>query len=106
VYVARHLEVRVAAFCTCWLVHDELHINTIAVDARFRRQGVASALMSRIMSDSAKSGATRTFLEVRRSNVAAQQLYERLGFSVLAVRKNYYVKPDEDALLLGKTLQC
>lgn len=104
VYVVRHPAVRVAAFCTCWLVHDELHINTIAVDARFRRQGVASVLMSRIMADSARSGATRTFLEVRRSNVAAQRLYERLGFSVLAVRKHYYVKPDEDALVLGKSI--
>ena len=92
---------RVAAFCACWLVYDELHINTIAVDARLRRQGLATALMSRLLADAAAQGARRTYLEVRRSNLPAQRLYESLGFTVAAVRRSYYSHPEEDALVLS-----
>ena len=101
VYVVRLPGYRVAAFCACWLVYDELHINTIAVDARLRRQGLATALMSHLLAEGAAQGARRTFLEVRRSNLPAQCLYERLGFTVSAVRRNYYSQPEEDALVLA-----
>jgi [ribosomal protein S18]-alanine N-acetyltransferase len=104
VYVVRLPGYRVAAFCACWLVQDELHINTIAVDGRLRRQGLATALMRYLIAEARGQGAARTFLEVRRSNVAAQQLYERLGFTVAAVRRNYYTQPEEDALVLTLSL--
>ena len=104
VYVLRLPGYRVAAFCACWLVYDELHINTIAVDSRLRRHGLATALMRHLLAESARSGAKRTFLEVRRSNLPAQRLYERLGFTVAAVRKNYYTQPEEDALVLSRAM--
>jgi ribosomal-protein-alanine N-acetyltransferase len=100
VYVVRVPERRVAAFCACWLVYDELHINTIAVDPELRRQGLATALMNHIMEEAAAEGANRTYLEVRRSNLPAQALYERLGFTVAGVRRGYYTSPEEDALVL------
>jgi ribosomal-protein-alanine N-acetyltransferase len=101
VYVVRLPAYRVAAFCACWLVYDELHINTIAVDARLRRQGLATALMRRLLADAVARGARRTYLEVRRSNLPAQRLYESLGFTVAAVRRHYYSHPEEDALVLS-----
>ena len=104
VYVLRLPGCRVAAFCACWLVHDELHINTIAVDARMRRRGLATALMKHLLTEAAASGAHRTFLEVRRSNLPAQRLYERLGFTVATIRRNYYSQPEEDALVLSLTM--
>ena len=58
--------------------------------------------MRHLLADAAASGARRTFLEVRRSNVAAQQLYESLGFTVASVRRNYYTQPEEDALVLAR----
>ncbi len=103
VYVARLPERRVAAFCACWLVYDELHINTIAVDSTFRRRGLATALMVHILDDAAAQGATRAYLEVRRSNLPAQALYESLGFTVAGVRRNYYTSPEEDALVLTRS---
>jgi ribosomal-protein-alanine N-acetyltransferase len=109
VYVARLPDRRVAAFCACWLVYDELHINTIAVDAGLRRQGLATTLMMHILREAAAKGATRTYLEVRRSNLPAQALYQRLGFTVAGVRRNYYTSPDEDALVLARAMtgtQC
>ena len=101
VYVVRLPGCPVAAFCACWLVHDELHINTIAVNAHVRRLGIATALMKHLLADAARLGARRTYLEVRRSNLPAQRLYESLGFGVAAVRRNYYSQPEEDALVLS-----
>ena len=101
VYVVRLPGQPVAAFCACWLVYDELHINTIAVAANLRRQGTATALMSFLLAEGAAHGARRTFLEVRRSNVPAQRLYESLGFKETGIRKNYYTQPEEDALVLS-----
>ncbi len=51
VYVVRLPGQPVAAFCACWLVYDELHINTIAVAANLRRQGIATALMSFLLAE-------------------------------------------------------
>jgi ribosomal-protein-alanine N-acetyltransferase len=99
-YVARRPDGAVAAFCLCWLIADELHVNTIAVDPSGRRRGYATALMRHVMAEAVRDGARRATLEVRRSNEAARALYERLGFRVCAVRPGYYTKPDEDALIL------
>ena len=102
VYVLRFPGARVAAFCACWLVVDELHVNTIAVADAYRRQGLALALMRHILTAVAAEGIRRATLEVRRSNVAAQKLYEKLGFAQAGVRPGYYTQPDEDALILWR----
>jgi [ribosomal protein S18]-alanine N-acetyltransferase len=104
VYVLRLPNRRVAAFCACWVIYDEVHINTLAVDAALRRQGLATLLMERLLDEAAGEGARRAFLEVRRSNETARRLYERLGFTVTATRRNYYTQPDEDALVLSKEI--
>jgi ribosomal-protein-alanine N-acetyltransferase len=93
---------RVAAFCACWVVYDELHVNTVAVDAALRRNGLATRLMRHVIQDAARDGARRATLEVRRSNTAALALYQRLGFDVTAVRPRYYSQPEEDALILWR----
>ena len=100
VYVMRSGEGAVVAFCACWLIFDELHINTIAVDPARRQQGLGTRLMRHIFQDAAQTGARRATLEVRRSNTPALRMYERLGFAVQAVRPRYYSNPEEDALIL------
>jgi ribosomal-protein-alanine N-acetyltransferase len=102
VYVVRVAGCRVAAFCACWIVVDELHINTVAVAHEHRRRGLATALMRQILTEVADEGITRATLEVRRSNEAAQQLYARLGFSTAGIRRGYYTHPEEDALILWR----
>ena len=87
-------------FCAAWVILDELHINSVAIDAAWRRQGLASRLLRDVCRDAVRSGARQATLEVRRSNTAALTLYERLGFACEGVRKDYYQSPREDALVL------
>src|SRR5579862_6961655 len=99
-YLAREGSGAVVGFCSFWRVVDELHINNLAVLPAFRRRGVATALLTRVLSDAAALGAARATLEVRKSNETARLLYERFGFTVAAVRQGYYRNPAEDALVL------
>jgi ribosomal-protein-alanine N-acetyltransferase len=88
------------AYCACWIVYDELHINSLAVDPDRRRQGIARALLHHVMTDASSHGAASATLEVRASNEPARRLYEALGFRVEGVRRDYYRDPREDALIL------
>ncbi len=96
-YVARLDRARIAGFCACWLIDDELHINTIAVDPGLRRQGIGGHLLGSVLQ---LTGARRATLEVRASNEAAVRLYRALGFQTTAVRRDYYSNPVEDGLIL------
>jgi ribosomal-protein-alanine N-acetyltransferase len=101
-YLARNAAGKVVGFCSFWRIVDELHINNLAVLPEHRRSGVATALLTRVLSEGAKLGARRATLEVRTSNLPARLLYERLGFSVAGVRRAYYTKPVEDAIILWR----
>lgn len=99
-YVLKDEEDRVWAFCACWQLVDELHINSVAVEPGRRREGLGARLMRGVLAIAREEGATQATLEVRRSNDAARILYERLGFTVEAIRPDYYTNPREDALIL------
>jgi ribosomal-protein-alanine N-acetyltransferase len=100
IYAARNpADDRIAGFCSCWRVVDELHINNIAVAPEMRRQGIARALLRHALGEAARHGARRATLEVRRSNEVAQRLYAGFGFSMSGVRRGYYSSPVEDALI-------
>jgi ribosomal-protein-alanine N-acetyltransferase len=100
VYVLRNAGGELLAFCGCWFIADELHINTLAVDGEFRRRGHATRLLRFVLAAAVAAGARNATLEVRRSNGAALKLYENFGFEVKGVRPNYYTQPVEDALIL------
>lgn len=91
---------RVVGYCACWVIFDELHINSVAIDPDERRRGLARQLLHFVEADAVAAGATKATLEVRRSNVPALALYENLGYALEAVRKDYYEQPREDALVL------
>ena len=100
-FVARE-EDRLIGFCSFWRVFDELHINNLAVDPAYRRRGVAASLLTRVLAEAPRLGATRALLEVRRSNSEARRLYERFGFAIAGTRRHYYTQPVEDALVLWR----
>ena len=101
-FLARDKNRRIVGFCSFWRVLDELHINNLAVLPEFRRSGIATALLRRVLAEAVRLGTRRTMLEVRRSNVPAQELYQRFGFTVSGVRSKYYTNPPEDALVLWR----
>lgn len=82
------------------LAADEAEILTVAVLPEMRRRGFARLLMERMMQDAAAGGAAVMFLDVRQSNEGAQALYRSIGFAETGVRRNYYTKPREDAVLM------
>jgi ribosomal-protein-alanine N-acetyltransferase len=92
----------VVGFCSFWLVFDELHINNLAIRPEYRGHGMGTALLEHAMALAAGLGARRATLEVRRSNDAARRIYERLGFELAGVRRDYYTNPTEDALILWR----
>lgn len=102
IFLVRTGECPVAGFCAFWLVFDEVHINNVAMRPRFRAQGIGTALLQHVLAEARKLGARRATLEVRASNERARRLYERLGFYVAGVRRNYYTDPVEDALILWR----
>ena len=99
-YVMRAPDGALVAYCACWVVFDELHINSLAVDVARRRQGLARELLAFVLDEAVRAGATSATLEVRSSNAAARHLYERVGFTVEGIRRDYYQDPREDAIIL------
>ncbi|HEX8098360.1 MAG TPA: ribosomal protein S18-alanine N-acetyltransferase [Pyrinomonadaceae bacterium] len=96
---------RIAGFIAARLSAGELHINNVAVRSAERRRGVGRRLLDAALREAARLGARAALLEVRRGNAAAQALYERSGFRVVGVRKNYYSNPPEDALVMRAELR-
>ena len=81
-------------------VLDEGYINNVAVRPEYRRRGIAAALISLLAEQARAIGLAFMTLEVRESNAPAIALYEKLGFTTVGRRKNYYEKPREDAILM------
>ena len=81
-------------------VLDEGYINNVAVRPEYRRKGIAAALISLLINEARAIGLAFMTLEVRESNAPAIALYEKLGFTTVGRRKNYYEKPREDAILM------
>jgi [ribosomal protein S18]-alanine N-acetyltransferase len=85
--------------CVNYII-DEGHILNLAVHPDFRREGVATILMTGAIHELRGKGCDYLYLEVRVSNSAAKKFYERFGFGVAGIRKAYYTYPKEDALIM------
>ena len=90
----------VVGMIVIWLIIDEAHIATFAVDPRFRGRGIGQRLLAQALLEMHRMGAQRYTLEVRRSNQVAQSLYRKFGFEVVSVRPGYYRDNQEDALIM------
>jgi ribosomal-protein-alanine N-acetyltransferase len=99
-YVVATLRDEVVAFAGIWLMVDEAHITTFAVDPANRRRGIGERLLLTLLDVALQRGAREATLEVRLSNVAARRLYEKFGFRPVGLRPRYYSDNGEDALIM------
>lgn len=91
-------ELKPVAYLIASIIGDETEILRIAVDENFRGRGIGDILMDKYLSY-VTNCCERAFLEVRDGNLVARKLYEKKGYSKIAVRKNYYSNPSEDAAI-------
>ncbi|GAA1734084.1 ribosomal protein S18-alanine N-acetyltransferase [Microcella frigidaquae] len=77
-------------------------IQTIGVAPACRRLGLGTALLTALLEEAERRGATEVLLEVRADNPGAQALYERHGFAAIAVRPRYYQPDDVDAIVMRR----
>lgn len=91
-----------AGYILWWAAPEEAHLINLAVHPKFRRKGVARALLRHLEKTAAAEGARRVTLEVRENNAAAIHLYESEGFQLIAIRRKYYSDDDSDAWIYWK----
>lgn len=99
-YLVARIGDEVVGFAGMWLMVDQAHITTFAVDPEWRRQGVGMRMVLALLRMAETLGARQATLEVRLSNLAARRLYERFGFRPVGVRPRYYTDNGEDALIM------
>ena len=87
-------------YCIFSCPNEDCELLRIAVAKEYRRRGVATGLMKRMIKMCAAEGGENIFLEVRESNRSAIDLYEHFGFEEISKRKRYYHEPEEDALMM------
>ena len=91
---------RIVGYLCSTLVMDEAHIGTLGVEPELQGLGIGGELMAAFLKNAAMLGCRRVTLEVRASNLSAQRLYRRLGFSPISIRRRYYTDNDEDAVVM------
>jgi len=94
----------VVGYLGVMFVMDELHVNTIGTLPGHEGRGIARSLLDEAWVHAGQHGVVRATLEVAASNTRAQRLYHHYGFRPVGVRKNYYEKSHEDALVLWADL--
>ncbi len=90
----------IVGFSGIWVLAEEAHITNIAVRADYQRQGLGELLMIATIDLAEQLQATLMTLEVRISNLAAQNLYTKFGFDNAGVRTGYYLDNREDAVIM------
>jgi ribosomal-protein-alanine N-acetyltransferase len=103
-YMVVELDGRVVGYGGMWNVLDEAHVTNIAVRAAYRRQGIGERIMRELMHAAVYLGSRKMTLEVRVSNIPAQNLYMKMGFHPAGLRKGYYSDNQEDALIMWAEL--
>lgn len=89
-----------AGYAIIWCIYETAELIRIAVHPKFQNQGIADKLMDSIISGSISKSCKYMLLEVRKSNIAAINLYRKHEFNQISVRRGYY--DGEDALIMER----
>ncbi len=87
-------------YCGMYVAADEGEITNVAVAPAYRGRGIGEQIVSRLIGEGHIYGVCTNILEVRMSNESAILLYEKLGFKPAGIRRGFYEKPKEDALVM------
>lgn len=98
-YIAAVQEEKLLGYMGFSHIFEDIELLTVAVAKAARRNGVGRQMMAYLLDYAKRHHAERILLEVRASNGAAMGLYESFGFEKIGIRRGYYQKPKEDALL-------
>lgn len=104
IYIGGELDGKIVAYGGMWIIIDEAHITNIAVLPEYRGLKIGEQLMMKMMETMIAQGAKKATLEVRVSNIIAQNLYRKFGFQNGGIRKSYYTDNYEDALVMWVNL--
>jgi [ribosomal protein S18]-alanine N-acetyltransferase len=99
--IAAELDGKIIGYVLFWVLPGAIDIHNIAVHPEYRRRGLARVLLSRVTEDAKSQSISCVLLEVRKSNIVAQKLYESMGFGMTGIRKGYYSDNDEDAFTMA-----
>ncbi len=97
---------RIVGYITFRVVFDDLSVMNLAVDPAYRKRGIGGELIRFAMRIGHTGGVRRATLEVRATNLAAQNLYKKFGFREVGCRPNYYSRPTEHALVFEYGVNC
>lgn len=95
---------QIVGFYIISTIADLVEIFTIAVDKDHREEGIGSKLLDHLINYAKEVGASEIWLEASTKNIAAVNLYEKYGFNIQSIRKNYYQKTGEDAYNMIRTM--
>ena len=101
-YLVAEVSEQVVAACGVRNILGEGEITNVVTDKNKRNSGIGYSLLLKLLEEGRNMGISAFTLEVRKSNEAAIHLYEKLGFSVEGVRRDFYQRPTEDALIMWK----
>jgi ribosomal-protein-alanine N-acetyltransferase len=96
--------IKIVGYACLWHTFEQMEIATIGVSPEFRRKGIGRMMMNWILKEAKINGCSNVILSVRESNHAAIGLYRKFGFVDLDRRKKYYRVPEEDAIVMVKSL--
>jgi ribosomal-protein-alanine N-acetyltransferase len=95
----------IVGFAVASIAEPEAELLQIAVSSASRARGIATEMLEWTIEKLRRRGAMNIFLEVRESNAAAIALYDKLGFARIGLRRGYYEKPVEDAIIMRLTVK-
>lgn len=101
-YIIAEVEGVVAGYGGIWMIAGEGHITNIAVETNYRKLGIGKKIVEGLINLSIAMGIESMTLEVRKSNISAQNLYKQYGFLSQGIRPNYYQDDNEDAIIMWK----
>lgn len=104
-YLVAVVDGRLAGYAGFWLIVGEAHITNVAVHGDFRGQGIGNLLLEGLILLARELDCASMTLEVRASNIVAQNLYRKYGFKEAGRRPNYYADVGEDAIIMWSILE-